>query len=354
MDQNTRRRFLQADGHSAGGYSIVEVLTGDPAIYRVGLPGVMPGFDGFITPWVIREKASGRCIVVDPGPAATIPHLVEALDELGVGEIHYVFLTHAHIDHMGGLGRFVKGYPEARVVAMGKSHPHLIDPSRLAQASLQTLGELAKAYGPIDPVPERTILYDGASVDGFDILATPGHAPHHLSFVYHTPRGDVLFAGEAAGIYSTESLRGGVVATEPYLRPATPPRFFYDVYVDSLERLNRLDVSMILYGHVGFSYEPRRLMSLHLDQLRLWRAVIADVLGAEGLGGQQPARQPDARVFDAAARRLLREDRLLSQFSLFEDDTRGREESFLENAIRGFVGYLLELRPGYVVEPRGR
>ncbi|MGE5542965.1 MAG: hypothetical protein ACM3WT_07995, partial [Bacillota bacterium] len=145
--------------------------------------------------------------------------------------------------------------------------------------------------------------------------------------------------------YSTEPLRGDQVATEPYLRPATPPRFFYDVYVDSLERLNRLDVSMILYGHAGFSDEPHRLMSLHLDQLRLWRSIIADVLRGEGATDKQPTQQPTARVLEAAARRLLHEDRLLSQFSHFEDDTRGREESFIENAIRGFVGYLVELRP---------
>lgn len=93
MTQDSRYKSIEANG-----CSIIEVLTGEPTIYRVGLSGVMPGFREFITPWVITEKASGRSIVVDPGPADTIPQFVKVLEGPGVEDVQYVLLTHAHID----------------------------------------------------------------------------------------------------------------------------------------------------------------------------------------------------------------------------------------------------------------
>ena len=73
----------------------------------------------------------------------------------------------------------------AKVVVHEKGLRHLTDPSKLWEGSLATLGAMAQAYGEIRPAPaEAFIPHTKCSIDGVTVIETPGHAPHHLSFVY--------------------------------------------------------------------------------------------------------------------------------------------------------------------------
>lgn len=286
--------------------------------FDLGLP--VPGFNGFITPWLIREESNGksRFVLIDPGPASGIPQLLDHLSWLNVEHLECILLTHVHIDHAGGLASLLQAFPDARVLVHNQGRRHLLNPARLWEGSLKTLGELAQAYGQILPVPQSSLLPEGAIPDRFQVIETPGHAPHHQSFLYDFGEGRLLFAGEAAGIY----LPGEV----SYLRPATPPRFFFEVTMGSLAALIQLEASAICYGHCGFSRHPQRLLRMHREQLFIWREVIS----AECSQESQP---PAAHI----VQRLLAEDPLMGAFPSLSEDARHREEYFLENSVKGFL-----------------
>ena len=41
----------------------------------------------------------GEGVLIEPGPASMIPHIQEALKQLGMTELGFIIPTHIHIDH---------------------------------------------------------------------------------------------------------------------------------------------------------------------------------------------------------------------------------------------------------------
>jgi hypothetical protein len=137
---------------------------------------------------------------------------------------------------------------------------------------------------------------------------------------------DVLFAGEAGGVFYD-------TAPGPYLRPATPPRFFMETHLESIDRLLQIVQARMCYGHFGMTDDGPRLLAAHRRQLINWHAVIADEIAAGTEG---------TALVDRCLERFLAEDPLLTPFASLSEAVRARERSFLCNSIRGFIGYLQE------------
>lgn len=157
-------------------------------LHLIDLPQPMAGFHNFLSAWYFVD-ALGRRVVVDPGPASSIPGLIGRLSELTDG-VDLVLLTHIHLDHSGGVGQFCAHYTDAKVLVHPKGKKHLLAPGKLWSASLDTLGDVARMYG--EPLPlEASALADHA-LAGMTPLETPGHAPHHLAFLVPF-RGERLF-----------------------------------------------------------------------------------------------------------------------------------------------------------------
>jgi len=296
-----------------------------PHLYLIALDQqALTGFTDFICAWLYRGEAT---FLVDVGPAATIPRLCAELTALGVHTLDAVLLTHVHIAHAGGIGDLLNFYADPPVVCHEKAIPHLIDPSRLWEGSLKTLGDTARAYGPIQPVAADRIV-GAAATQRFGVtgIPTPGHAPHHVSFLVEK----ILFAGEAGGVCL--HLPGGGI----YLRPATPPRFFMETHLASVERLLQVPHEQLCYGHFGMTRRTPELLEAHRQQLHRWAAIIAPLL----------VDQTADAFLDRCRQRLLANDPLLAGFSALPLPVRQRENGFLNNSIRGFVGYLNELGAG--------
>ena len=208
-------------------------------------------------------------------------------------------------------------------VHMVVQHQEIRPPQRLWQGSLETLGDTARAYGPIDPVePNRIIPADAITIKHVTAEQTPGHAAHHCSYLI----GDLLFAGEAGGVCLTFD------DNRFYLRPATPPRFFLETSLESIDRLLGLQPGAICYGHVGRRDNARSMLRLHRDQLLRWKALIQSF--------KDKAANDNEAAIHACCDYLTARDPLLVRFAQLEPKVQQRERGFLINSIKGFWGYL--------------
>ncbi|MFZ0450092.1 MAG: MBL fold metallo-hydrolase [Desulfatiglandaceae bacterium] len=279
-----------------------------------------PGFDGFIGSWLFQDDLT---LLVDVGPANTSGRLIESLSRLGIDKIDYVLLTHIHLDHAGALADVLARYPMARVICHEKGIPNLVDPSRLWSGSLKVLGEIAESYGKPKPVPlDRMISHTRAQVSGVTVIETPGHAQHHLSFSCRNR----LLAGEAAGIFM-------MVGREEYLRPATPPRFFPEVFLESVDRLISLEDQPIFYAHFGQAESSHLMLKRFRAQVLSWKGWIKGEIAS----GEE---DPERRCVEV----LLSKDPDLAAFARMDGPTRERERNFIGNAVKGFLGFFSEIK----------
>jgi ribonuclease/clavin/mitogillin len=141
-------------------------------------------------------------------------HLAEIEKALAGRDLDVVFITHAHIDHVGGLPALVSRWPRLRVIR----HP-----------------------AGSDPIPAG----DGALV----AIPTPGHAPDHLCF-FDRASGD-LFCGDLARLGGTIVIpagRGGNLRE----------------YLESLKRVMDLKPRRLLPGHGPIVETPAELIDAYL------------------------------------------------------------------------------------------
>ena len=280
----------------------------------------IPGFDRFIGSWVYRGDIN---FVVEGGPANSVGSLIGALETMNMERVDYILLTHIHIDHAGGLAGFMEHFPMAMVVCHEKGIKHLVDPSVLWEGSRKALGGIAEAFGPPKAVhEERCIRHTEAPIKSLVIIETPGHAPHHLSFSY---MGN-LFAGEAAGNYF-------FTRNMDYLRPATPPRFFLQDFLNSVDRLTALEDQRICYAHFGYAPNSCHMLNRFRAQILRWKALIEEEMS--------PASDDSVM---ACVENLLEKDPDLKAFKFMDPDTQAREKFFLANSVKGYIGFLEHAR----------
>ncbi|RMH64856.1 MAG: MBL fold metallo-hydrolase [Calditrichaeota bacterium] len=293
------------------------ILQVNEHLFLIELNLERPGFKQFISAWVYRNHK--RSILIDPGPTATISIVRQALKDLHVNWLDLILLTHIHIDHAGGTGMLASNFPEAGIICHPKGVPHMTDPEKLWQGSLKVLGDLAEAYGKIVPVYKNAIGYQKSVDKGslhVDVLETPGHAVHHLSFLID----DYLFAGEAAGVHVVD----GEIS---YMRPATPPKFIYEIYRHSLESLQNTHARYICFGHFGMHENVEEILDAALNQLDLWWETVNGAV-------RQTPDISEADLLDL----LLARDPQLQNFTTLSPEKQQRERYFMMNSLKGMLG----------------
>ncbi len=141
--------------------------------------------------YVARCEATGKCVIVDPGAAAL--DMVAAVTR-GPGEVTAVLLTHAHFDHVEGLG-VIRDYTDV------PTYLHTADREMFDNLPVQAAMLGLTSSPQLDP-PERE-LEDGETFcfgeSRFKVIHTPGHSPGHV--ILHAGDdglalvGDLVFAG---------------------------------------------------------------------------------------------------------------------------------------------------------------
>jgi glyoxylase-like metal-dependent hydrolase (beta-lactamase superfamily II) len=172
--------------------------------------------------------------LIDPGPAL-VDHIDELASEIEArGGLGGIALTHDHADHAEAVPAIRERFPDA--------------PLGGARGEVDARLEDSSAFGPLQA------------------LATPGHAPDHLTYLLRTAagagRGPVAFTGDAV-------LGQGSVFVAPYPGALA-------AYLDGLERLRSHEPALILPGHGPPVPEPAAKLDEYIShRLERERRLIA-------------------------------------------------------------------------------
>jgi glyoxylase-like metal-dependent hydrolase (beta-lactamase superfamily II) len=234
-------------------------------------------------------ESNGSAAIIDPGPTSALPKLRENLAARGlsVRDINFIFLTHIHLDHAGATGTLVRENPRIRVLVHEFGAARIADPAKLIQSAARLYGaDMERLWGEILPVPGENMkpLAGGESVRlgsrTFDVLYTPGHASHHVT--YFEEASGIAFVGDAAGIR---------IANQRYVLPVTPPP---DIDVEAWNQSMQLILTRrperLFLTHFGFADGT----SEHFDELRArlekWSGMVRHSLASAGDDAQRVAR----------------------------------------------------------------
>ncbi|MHA1942049.1 MAG: MBL fold metallo-hydrolase [Promethearchaeota archaeon] len=299
-----------------------------PNLHEIRLDLEGPRFTSFLSSWVYLDD--NLCFVVDTGPSSVIDSLQQTLNSLDVtkDDLDYVLLSHIHMDHAGGVGKLIKSFPRAQVICHPKGIQHLINPEQLWKGSIKVLGDVAKSYGKIIPVPEDRFIESKNFKDiPIKVIDTRGHAPHHQSYLFN----QYLFVGEAAGVSVP-------IPNNIYTRPATPPVFNYEISIASIQKLlkENLKDHFMCYAHFGIKVNAEFLLKLAQDQINLWIQVVDRLF----------EMKDQASFFNRVVSKLKNEDRHFATIDLLDDNMREKELFFVGNSIKGIIGHLEKIKDG--------
>jgi glyoxylase-like metal-dependent hydrolase (beta-lactamase superfamily II) len=206
-------------------------------------------------------------VLVEVGPSATLHHLTDALEDLGIDDIATIVVTHIHIDHAGGAGQLARRYPKAKIGTHRLGARHLVNPDRLWASAVQVFGEewLTSNWGPMEPIDEkRVIMFDEGDripLGGgrfLEVMHTPGHAKHHV--VFHDDRTGGMFVGDSVGLCYPHG---------HFVQPVTPPPDFdASLVVRQMHRMLERDPAFLGFAHFGPNYDVAD--SLASAEQRIW------------------------------------------------------------------------------------
>lgn len=225
-----------------------EVLEVADSIFRIHAR--VPTMDLVCTFYLIDD---GGGMVVDPGPGSSVPMILDAMKQVGMDGLRYIVPTHIHVDHGGACGSLSRLFPDARVVVHPVAKGDVLSPSRLIESTRKSYGDrFEESLGPILDVPESQLDVPAdsgilGSSRRLKVVYSPGHSPHHLSFLDLKTGG--LFCGEALGL-RTKSAR-----LSP-LPNAAPPGFDMELYLETIENLHRLKPRILFFAHDGVARDP--------------------------------------------------------------------------------------------------
>ena len=259
-------------------------------------------------------------LLIETGPSSSVKKIYQFMENEGItsNDLDYILVTHIHLDHAGAAGHIVEKNRSIMVYVHPRGFPHLINPSKLWSASKETLGSLARLYGPPISIPRKNLVRvdDEHKLDvGEDTILfiyTPGHSPHHMMILFDEH--GYLFSGDAAGIHHVNALI-----------PSTPKPHNPDKAILSLERIMVFHVERVYFTHFGM-YEPgMKILHKAREKWSLWRDFFQSFY----------RRELDVEEAYSELLSLDRDSKIMNQYF----KTRGYGEDELKVSVYGFLSY---------------
>ena len=234
-------------------YAVFESL-GGAKIHRVPLQA-FPRFWAYV--YLVQKDGGNFLIDCGSGTETSHEDLLSGLKRAGLepSDVTHILITHAHIDHFGGLTKLrpltnakvgiheldmqTVSHHEARLALIGRRLASFLTEAGLAEEtrdSLLGIYRFTKALYqsvPVDFTYESAVL----KVGSFELIHLPGHCPGQVAMRLD----DIVFCGDMV-----------VEGVTPHLAPESiNPYSGLDHYLDSLHRFQgwAMDARLILNGH---------------------------------------------------------------------------------------------------------
>lgn len=250
-------------------------------IHRIPLE-VFPNFWGYI---YLVEKDDYQ-VLIDCGSGTETSHanILNGLQQAGhqPKDLSHILLTHAHIDHYGGLAQLkpmtpakigvheldvqTVSYHESRLALIGRRLASFLAAAGLAEETREQLLSIYRFTKSIYQSVPVDFTYEAVDMrlGPFEMIHLPGHCPGHVAIRLD----DVVFCGDMV-------LEG----VTPHLAPEEiNPYSGLDHYLESLHLFQRWakDVHLIFNGHDGvITNLPERIAATHQNIVRRISAAIA-------------------------------------------------------------------------------
>lgn len=219
----------------------------DRGFYMVGGGDGGPGISCYKDCNIFLLEDHGEAILFDAGSGMETDRIVRNIEETGIGldQIKYLFITHCHGDHTGGLKELQKYLLHGKVVA-SKEEKRLIESGTEYELGL-TAAKIKGAY-PQDYVFRHGTV-DSVAADGKKYVAgemtiepiiTPGHSIESTCYLVERNHQRILFSGDSVyknGVLSLQNCYGSSL----------------EAYRKYLPKLANRSVDALIPAHFGFT-----------------------------------------------------------------------------------------------------
>jgi glyoxylase-like metal-dependent hydrolase (beta-lactamase superfamily II) len=189
-------------------------------------------------------------------PADDVAALVKQLGK----ELRRVALTHAHGDHVGGVGGMRRRFPGVEVSIAERDARILAGDKALLATEPPT--QIKGYFVKVDWKPDR-LLNPGDRVGSLEVVASPGHTPGHIAFL--DVRDRTLLAGDAFQTRAGIAVSGDLRPLFPFPAMATWNK---QTALESAARLRALGPSLLAVGHGEALSEPAAAMDRAIERAR--------------------------------------------------------------------------------------
>lgn len=191
--------------------------------------------------YIVQDDESKETMVIDP--AGDVDKIIEMLDILNA-KLKYIYLTHCHGDHIGGVKELKEKYG-GQVVIERKDAENLLDPNKSLTSYIGLENLTIEADARVD---DGDLLHLGNLE--FKVLHTPGH----------TSGGSCLYCEEEKLLFSGDTLFRGT-----WGRTDVPTGNFEDVINSITKKLMILPEETIVYPGHGKSTMIREERPIYLE-----------------------------------------------------------------------------------------
>lgn len=149
-----------------------------PGVYRVDAFGISYSIN------VFAIAGADGWTLIDTGFTGNPKRIQAALTALGAEPraLARIYLTHHHLDHIGGLPGMRAWAPDVEILAP-EHEAEIIAGKQPMDRSSNRVFRVVQGWSRLPVVAVSRLVRDGENVGGFRVIATPGHSLGHTSLL---------------------------------------------------------------------------------------------------------------------------------------------------------------------------